>query len=136
MYEEKGKRMLTAEANIEAENPSRFLVQLCRHARNMDHKMINLRSRHGRADAARARPEVLHVEWSDTEGILRLNVGRCTLRAGPGTLAVRVEASDEENLRRIQDIVAADLERFGRRGHLTVTWQGPQAPRVQAGEAG
>ena len=45
------------------------------------------------------------------------------LDADATTLGVRVEAADEENLRKVQDLVAADLERFGRRDQVTVTWR-------------
>jgi len=38
---------------------------------------------------------------------------------------LRVEAADEDNLRRLQDLIASRLERFGRRDRLTVTWQRP-----------
>jgi hypothetical protein len=45
------------------------------------------------------------------------------MRALPGLLAVRAEAADQENLRRIQDLLTARLQKFGRREHLTVNWQ-------------
>jgi hypothetical protein len=61
---------------------------------------------------------------------------RCTLQAGPDTLTVRAEATNEENLQRLQNLITRDLERFGRRDHLKVNWQRPEAPAVQAGEAG
>jgi hypothetical protein len=118
--------MPTAEATLQTDQPSRYLVQLCRHSSNMDHKLLNHFSqlaRHRHAGGTGARPKVLHVDWSDTEGTIRLNWGQCTMLAGPGTLTVRAEASDEESLQRIQDLIAANLERFGRRDHLTVNWQ-------------
>jgi len=71
---------------------------------------------------------VQHVECSDTYGIISLNWGKWTMQASPDTLTVRAEAADEENLRRIQDLVAARLGRFGRRDHLTVIWQRPEPP--------
>jgi hypothetical protein len=45
------------------------------------------------------------------------------MQAFPGRLAVRAEAADQENLRRIQDLLTARLQKFGQREHLTVTWQ-------------
>jgi hypothetical protein len=122
--------MLTAEAQIQAERPSRYLVQLCRHANSINHKIL-----HPRAGKAHARPEVRHVEWSDTDGTLTLSWGRCTMQAGPDTLTVRAEATNEENLQRLQNLITRNLERFGRRDHLKVNWQRPEAPTVQAGEA-
>jgi hypothetical protein len=124
--------MPTAQAHIQIENPSRYLVQLCRHANNIDH----MGHHHLHAGHAQRRPEVLHVEWTDTEGTLSLNWGQCTIQAGPDTLTLHVEATDEESLRRIQDLLARDLERFGRRNHLKVNWQQSSQPTVQPGEAG
>lgn len=43
----------------------------------------------------------------------------------PGLLAVRVEAADEESVRRIQDLLTSRLQKFGRREHLTVNWRRP-----------
>ena len=68
------------------------------------------------------------VEWSETQGTIRFGEGTITLQASPGTLILRAEAAGEENLRRIQDIVTADLGRFGKRDHLAVTWQRPVTP--------
>jgi hypothetical protein len=119
--------MLTAEAHIRAERPSRYLVQLCRHASSINHKIL---SRH--AGRVQARPEIQHVEWTDTDGTLTFSWGRCTMQTGPDTLTVRAEAANEENLQGIQNLVTRNLERFGRRDHLKVTWQRPEAPAAQA----
>ncbi len=54
--------------------------------------------------------------------------GQCTMQASPGILTLRAEADDEGNLRRVQDVVARHLARFGRRDQLTVNWQRPQSP--------
>jgi hypothetical protein len=72
-------------------------------------------------------PEVRRVECSGTEGTVSLNWGQWTMRAFPGLLAVRAEAADEESLRRIQDLLTARLQKFGRREHLTVNWRRPEA---------
>jgi hypothetical protein len=118
--------MLTAETTIQTANARRFLVQLCKHATKVGHGLRHLHSR-----MAHARPEVLNVDWSNTHGTLDLSWGQCTLDADPTTLTVRVEADGEENLRRVQDLITADLERFGRREQVSVTWQ-----QVQPDEAG
>jgi hypothetical protein len=68
-------------------------------------------------------PEVRHVARAGTEATIRLDRGRWTVRALPDRLAVRAEAADEEDLRRIQDLLATRLEKFGQREHLTVTWR-------------
>lgn len=115
-----------AETTVQTTNASRYLVQLCKHATKVGQGL-----RHLHARMSHARPEVLDVDWSDTHGTLTLSWGRCVLDADPAKLTVRVEADGEENLRRVQDLVAADLERFGKRDRLTVTWQ-----QVQPDEAG
>jgi hypothetical protein len=124
--------MLTAEALVETEHSSRYLVQLCRHLSEMGQHLRHRRRTH---DGGHAPPEVRHVEWSETQGIVRLSWGQWTMQATADSLTLRVEAADEESLRRIQDLVAGRLERFGRRDHLTVNWQRPQAPTVQPGKA-
>jgi hypothetical protein len=95
----------------------------------------HLRHRPRTHDGGHVPPEVRHVEWSETQGIVRLSWGQWTMQATADALTLRVEAADEESLRRIQDLVAGRLERFGRRDHLTVNWQRPQAPTVQPGKA-
>jgi hypothetical protein len=120
--------MPTAEALILTDRASRYLAQLCRHASQMGRPMRHRLRTHDRGDAP---PEVQHVEWSDTYGIVRLSWGQWTMQATPDTLTLRAEAADEDNLRRIQDLVAGRLGRFGRRDHLAVSWQQPDAPEVQ-----
>lgn len=107
-----------AEAHVPTPRAGRFLVQLCRHAEAMSGKALHL---HGDG-AGQARPEVLHVECSDTEGSIQFNWGRCVLQSTSDTLTVRVEVADEDQLQRIQGLLAADLERFGRRDDLKVAW--------------
>lgn len=123
--------MPTAEAHINTDRASRYLGQLCQHAsriKNMGGLPGHRRLAHVPGDA-QPRPEVpTHVEWSDTQGTIGFGEGTITLQAGPGTLILRAEAVGEENLRRIQDIVTADLGRFGKRDHLAVTWQRPVMP--------
>jgi hypothetical protein len=99
--------MLVAEARVSTERSSRYLVQLCRHVKL----------------AARAHPRLrARVEWSDDQGVIRSDQGRCTLRAEPGVLVLRVEAPDERSLQQIEQRVTDRLEQVGRRDRLTVTW--------------
>ena len=115
--------MLTAEADIRTEHAARYLARLCGHAGKMGtvaRRLGHRRPSHAHGDVA---PEVRHVECSGTEGTVSLNWGQWTMRALPGVLAVRAEAADGENLRRIQDLLTARLQKFGRREHLTVDWQ-------------
>jgi len=125
--------MLTAEAHVHTSQPGRYLVQLCRHAQQIHRLRHSPRPHDG--DGARPAPTVQHVEWSQTRGMISFGWGQCAMQASPGRLTVRVEAADEEHLQRVQEIIAADIERFGRRDHLKVTWQRPGAPIVQPGEA-
>jgi hypothetical protein len=85
-----------------------------------DRRLGHRRPSHAPGDAP---PEVRHVECSGTEGTVSLNWGQWTMRALPGLLAVRAEAADQDSLRRIQDLLTARLQKFGRREHLTVDWQ-------------
>jgi hypothetical protein len=115
--------MLTAEADVRTEHAARYLARLCGHAGKMGtagHRMSHRRPSHAPGDT---RPEVRHVECSGTEGTVSLDCGQWTMQAFPGRLAVRVEAADQENLRRIQGLFTARLQKFGRRENLTVKWQ-------------
>jgi hypothetical protein len=117
--------MPIVEANIKTEHAARYLARLCGHAGKMGtagRRLGHRRPSRAHADAA---PEVRRVQCSGTEGTVRLSWGQWTMRALPGLLAVRAEATDEESLQRIQDLLTARLQKFGRREHLTVTWRRP-----------
>jgi hypothetical protein len=118
--------MLTAQADIQTEHAARYLTRLAGHASKMGkagHRLGHRRPSHGPADGP---PEVRHVQRSENEGTVSLNWGQWTMRALPGLLAIRAEAADEENLKRIQDLLTARLQNFGRREHLTVSWRRPE----------
>ena len=116
--------MLSAEACVQTERPSRYLVQLCQH---FSHKGGFL----GHRRPAFLTPEHMNVEWTENHGMVSFGWGRCTMQADPDTLMLRAEADNEEDLRRVQDVVARHLGRFGRRDHLTVNWQRPGTPGPQ-----
>ncbi|MGH3377017.1 MAG: DUF2218 domain-containing protein [Actinoallomurus sp.] len=117
--------MPTAEAHLETDRPSRYLIQLCRHAAAMSGGQGHRVSTHAAPSHRHVRAE---AEWSDTHGVLTFDPwGRCTLDATATTLVLRVEAGGEEGLRRIQEVIAADLARFGHRDRLTVSWYSPGA---------
>jgi hypothetical protein len=111
--------MPVAEALVETPRAERFLAQLCRHAEAMGGK-----ARHLHGGDGQARPEVVAVEYAGNEGKIAFGWGDCVLRSTSDTLTVRVEAGDADRLARIQRLLTADLERFGRRDGLTVSWQG------------
>jgi hypothetical protein len=126
--------MLTAEALVQTDRPHRYLVQLCKHASQMGQHRGHRPRTHDGADT-HTPPEIQHTEWSDTHGIVKLNWGQWTVHAAPGTLTLRAEAIDEKNLQQIQDLLGGRLEKIGRRDHLTVAWQRPDAPTAQPGDA-
>lgn len=123
--------MPTAEAHVHTDRPNRYLVQLCRHAQQVHRLGRQPRSHGGDAQAPpEIRADQVDVEWSDTEGIVRLAWGRCIVRASDNVLTLRIDAATEDNLRQLQDIVARNIERFGRRDGLKVTWQRTEPPGV------
>ena len=117
--------MPTAEARIETQQAASYLARLCGHAGKMGPAGQRLGHRPRSHARGGAPPEVRRVECSQTEGTVSLNWGQWTMQASPGLLAIRAEAADQENLRRIQDLLTARLKKFGRREHLTVTWLRP-----------
>lgn len=119
--------MLTAETQIDTERPSRYLVQFCKHAASMGNgghgPRVHLGGPLTRGDVR------VQAEWSDTHGTVTFAPwGQCTLQANTNTLTVSIEATDEENLRQLQDIITRDFTRFSQRDPLTVTWHQPDGP--------
>jgi hypothetical protein len=131
--------MLTAEAHIKTERPSRYLAQLCRHVSNIYNTGRDMRHRrrsHAGGEGP-GRPGLpVHVEWSETRGTVTFGGGTITMQASPGVLTVRAEAADRDILRQIQDLITGLLGRFGRRDQLTVHWQRPGAHTVQPADVG
>lgn len=124
--------MLIAETVIQTEDPDRYLARLRGHISKMGtHLGSRLLDRRGHAP-----PEVRHAEWSDTSGTVTLNWGHWTVQATAGTLRLRAEAADEVNLHKIQHMLTTRLENFGRREHLTITWQPPETHAAGSAEAG
>jgi hypothetical protein len=111
--------ILIAEARVQTERASRYLVQLCRHVSKVGRAHSQMQAR---------------VEWSDDRGMISFDWGRCSLRALPGVLRLRAEAPDEDALRRIEHRVADRLEQIGRRDRLTVTWAPPQSAGEESTE--
>jgi hypothetical protein len=125
--------MLTAEARVQTSYPGRYLGQLCNHAAAMNEHgpaMIRRHAQRARAHAgggALVRGEVhLTAECSDTHGVITLKPwGRCTISVESDGLLLSVASSDTESLRRIQDVITSDLERWGTRENLKVLWSTP-----------
>lgn len=113
--------MPISQARVQTQHAGRYLTQLCRHAQAVSgHPGQNL---HHHLGPDSAHPRMRHVEQSDTDATLDFDQGRCTMRVEPDALALRAEADDAASLRRIEDLITADIERFGTREHLTVTWR-------------
>ncbi|GAA3503212.1 hypothetical protein GCM10019016_103220 [Streptomyces prasinosporus] len=120
--------MLSAEAHVATGRPSRYLIQLCEHFSRKGRHLGHRPRAHFDGDAQalsamRAVAEQARGDWSETEGSVSLLWGTIALRAAPGVLMLRVEAAGEENLRRLEDLVAGHVERFGWRDGLRVSWQ-------------
>lgn len=116
---------ITAEARIETKRPERYLVQICKHAAAMGGGGHRERMHGG--DQQSSHELDVHAEWSDARGALTFTPGgSCSLAAEGTVLTLRIDATDEESLRRIQDVLARDLIRFGRRDRLVVEWQSPE----------
>ena len=121
--------MPASEATVETGHPGRYLTQLCQHASKMGASRLHRPRGHVGGGEP---PEIRHAEWSATDGTVTLNWGQWTMHAAPGALTLHAEADTGENLRRIQDLVTARLEKIGRRDHLAVKWQPAETP----GDAG
>jgi hypothetical protein len=117
--------MVIAEARIETDRAERYLAQICKHAAAMGgggHRARLHKGDHSDRDELN-----VHADWSATRGAVTFTPwGTCAIAADGRILTLRVEASDEENLGRIQDILTRDLDRFGRRDRLVVNWQDSQ----------
>jgi hypothetical protein len=123
--------MPTAEAHVQTEHPSRYLTQLCKHARQV-HRLRHRPPTHDGGDPQP--PPKVQAPQTETDGIVSFSWGQCTLQASPYAQAPR-RSHQRENLQQVQEIVARDIERFGKREHLKVAWQRPQAPTTQPGQA-
>ena len=118
----------TALAVIQTTDPARYITRLRRHTARMGER-THFSPRRGHRPpgpgSQHTPPRVTQAEWSDTHGTVTMNWGSWTVQAAPGTLTVRAEAADEESLQRIRDMLTTRLQSFGRREHLTLTWQPP-----------
>jgi hypothetical protein len=122
--------MPAAEADIPTDQAASYLARLCGHAAKMGDAGHHPRTH----DRDGGPPVIRGVERSGTEATVSLDRGQWTMRALAGRLLLRAEAASDDDLRRIQDLLTARLERFGRREHLTLTWRAATAQaRTTAG---
>ena len=119
--------MVTSEARIATDRPQRYLAQLCKHAAGMASGGHGARMH--LADHQAVADVDVDAEWSDTRGVVTFSPwGSCTLTADETILTLRIQARDAEALRRIEGILTRDLDRFGRRDGLEVSWRPPHDP--------
>jgi hypothetical protein len=90
---------LTSQASVSTEKPVPYMRQLCKH---FGHKV----------DAS----------FDDDSGYIQFEFGRCELHAAAGVLQLAVSAGDDEDRRRMQQVIGSHLERFGKRDELSVSW--------------
>jgi cytochrome P450 len=112
--------MITSHARVATTDPGRYLARLRTHTGRMAAAPSHALARHRHDGPSR-------TEWSDTDGVIEFDRGRCTLRVAAGALLLDVEADDPEALRRVREVLTARLEKIGHRDGLTVEW----APSAQ-----
>lgn len=90
-----------SEGITETSRAPRYLAQLCKHMSNRG----------------------MHVETTaDTYGFADFGFGTCTLQAHPQHLIITLEVRDPVVLKRAQQALTRDIERFGRRDGLSINW--------------
>ena len=128
--------MPTAHATVATTRPGRYLTQLCRHVDHLSrHTDSPQHLRRGEPGHTPPGPDT-RVTWTDTAGTIDLGWGRCTLTADDNGLVLQAEAADAADLHRLQGLLSARLEQFGRRDQLTVTWQPTATPEPAASAGG
>lgn len=91
-----------AEARVPTPKAARYAKQLCGHAARMTSR----------------------ATWNPPEGLIEFpgGIGTCRVTAEPEHLVLIVEGADAAGLQRMTQIIGGDIERFGTRERLTVTW--------------
>ena len=92
--------MLVSTAQIATENPQRLITRLCKH---WGHKFP--------------------VSHDERQGEIELSLGHCLLKVHENGLQVRLQAADEEQIQRLQQVVADHLERMASGETLVFNWQ-------------
>jgi hypothetical protein len=126
--------MPSLRAQIQTERPSRYLVQFCKHAAAIGGVSGHRPRMHlGRTSAGRQ--VQVRAEWSDSHGVVTFSPwGQCTMSADADMLTLCIEATDQDALQQIQDIISQDLARFSRREPLIVNWHPPESPGAAEGQ--
>jgi len=92
--------MLVSTALIATDNPQRLITRLCKH---WSHKFP--------------------VNYDEHQGEIQLPLGRCALKVQEAGLQVRLEAEEEGQIQRLQEVVAEHLERMASGQTLVFNWQ-------------
>jgi hypothetical protein len=92
--------MLSSTVQIDTANPRRLIRRLCKH---WSHKF--------------------EVDFDDQQGSIALGAGKCLLKVGEGSLSTEVQAEDEEQLARLETVVADHLQRMASDETFSFDWQ-------------
>ncbi|EME00398.1 MULTISPECIES: DUF2218 domain-containing protein [Stutzerimonas stutzeri subgroup] len=92
--------MYRSHAHIAAENPQRLIKRLCNHWR---HKFP--------------------VQLDEQGGAIELPLGNCNLRIAEGHVDAQLASADQEQLQRLQTVVADHLLRMAGDEPLSIDWQ-------------
>ncbi len=93
--------MLKSEAHIPTPAAERYAKQLTSHATHMGTRS----------------------EWAPPQGLVEFpQGGTCHITADPDTLILIAEATTPAQLATIQSILTANIQRFGQRQNMRVTW--------------
>ncbi len=90
---------LTAGAQVTTDDPSRYLLQLCKHFQGK-----------------------VPVEFDRTHGTIAVGDGRCDLDAGPGVLTISIVAPTADVVDQLKFMIAKHLAKFDRHDRLTLEW--------------
>ncbi|GAM48964.1 hypothetical protein NSK11_contig00097-0020 [Nocardia seriolae] len=125
--------MPSSEARISTDRPARYLAQFCKHAAAMADTMNGARAHrfrphggtgeHEPAHQVAARGELtVRAASEGNDGTVEFTPwGRAALHADATTLTIRIDATGQDELRRIQELITDDLNRFTRR-QLDIDW--------------
>lgn len=92
--------MSKSQARVESEAAERYLIQLCKH---FAHK--------------------IPATYEGNRGRIEFGVGVCTLNAETGVLVMEAESANDDDLARLEQVVASHLERFAFRDKPTIEWK-------------
>ncbi len=92
--------MLSSAVQIQTSDPSRLIRRLCKH---WSHKF--------------------EVDFDDRHGHIALGETQCSLAAGENSLPATLQTTDEEQLTRMEAVVADHLQRMSADETFNFAWQ-------------